>query len=257
MDELRTALERGFHPGYVLPVLAGLLLALLFPAGRAIVDSASRKKYRVLQLCTLVGALSGAKLAAVVGDHRWPLEPVTLEQAFFHTGRSFTGGLLFGFLTAELLKPLFRYREPPNDRFAIVLPFSIAIGRLGCLFAGCCLGTAWDGPLALADTQGVLRHPAALYDLAFHVALGIAFVLLLRRGLLGGRLRGRLFALHLILYGAFRFVVENVRDTRDYAASLSAYQLFALAMIACGALSMLRRLPTSGEIHVQPARQAT
>jgi prolipoprotein diacylglyceryltransferase len=246
VDTLTEALGRGLHLAYVLPVLAGLGLALLFPSSRGIADPEQRRKYRVLQLCTLIGALVGAKLASVVGELGWPLRPVTLEQVFLETGRSITGGLLFGFLTAELLKPFFGYREPPNDRFASVLPFSIAIGRLGCLFAGCCRGAAWQGPWAMRDDEGVLRHPAPLYDLLFHLALGVGFVTLLR----AGRLRGRLFALHLLAYGAFRFAIEPLRDTRAFALGLSAYQLFALAMIACGLFGLLRRLPTAAHSPV-------
>lgn len=236
-------IARGFHPAYVLPVLAGLALAVLFPSGKVIADAAARRRYRLLQVATLVGALVGAKFTAVVGDLRWPLEPLEGAGAVFATGRSITGALLFGFVTAELLKPVFRHREPPNDRFATVLPFSIAIGRLGCLFAGCCSGVATDCALALPDAEGVMRHPTALYDLLFHVALGVAFVALLRRG----ALRGRLFAIHLVAYGAFRFAIEPLRDTREYAFGLSAYQLFALALVACGTFGLLRRLPRPGQ----------
>lgn len=238
-------LAQGFHPAYVIPVLAGLALAILFPSGRAIADPAARRRYQGLQLATLIGALIGAKLAAVVGDLRWPLEPIEGPGAIFATGRSITGGLLFGFLTAELLKPAFGHREPPNDRFATVLPFSIAIGRLGCFFAGCCNGLPTDSPLALADEHGVMRHPTHLYDLAFHLALGVTFVILLRRVIPagGGALRGRLFAIHLLAYGLFRFAMEPLRDTRDYLGPITAYQLFALAMIACGIFGLVRRLP--------------
>ena len=69
-------------------------------------------------------------------------------------GRSIAGALLFGFIGAELAKPLMRYRLPPNDRFATVLPFSIAIGRIGCLLAGCCLGEPWNGPWAVRAADG-------------------------------------------------------------------------------------------------------
>lgn len=233
-------IARGLHPGYVLPVLAGLALAVLFPSGRAIVDPAARRRYQGLQLATLIGALLGAKFAAIVGDLRWPIEPIEGPGALFATGRSITGGLLFGFLTAELLKPAFGHREPPNDRFATVLPFSIAIGRVGCLAVGCCNGVETESWLAWPDEHGVMRHPTALYDLLFHLALGVTFVALLRRG----ALEGRLFALHLLAYGGFRFAIEPFRDSRGYLGPFSAYQLFALAMIACGVFGMSRRLPS-------------
>lgn len=248
---------RGFHPAYVLPVLAGLALAILFPSGRAIADPAARRRYRGLQLATLIGALIGAKLAAVVGDLRWPIDPIGGPEALFATGRSITGGLLFGFLTAEILKPAFGHREPPNDRFATVLPFSIAIGRVGCFFAGCCNGLPTESWLALPDEHGVMRHPTALYDLGFHLVLGATFVVLLRRADRGwGALRGRLFAIHLLAYGVFRFAIEPLRDSRPYLGPLSAYQLFAVAMIACGVFGLLRRLPAASPVP-EPARDAT
>lgn len=240
MDAYLEAIARGFHPGYVLPVLAGLALAALFPSGAVFHEQAVRRKYQRIQIATLIGALVGAKLAVIVGDLRWPLEPVTLD-AILHTGRSITGGLLFGFLTAEILKPLAGFHEPPNDRFATVLPFSIAIGRVGCLLVGCCPGLPTDSFFALPDENGVMRHPTALYDLLFHLTVGIAFVLLLRRR--PEALRGRFFALHLLLYGTFRFAIEPLRDTREYVLGLSAYQLFALALIACGTYGLRRRLP--------------
>ncbi len=237
-DALAARLENGFHAGYVVPVLAGLLLAALFPSSRGITDPVERSKYRWIQSLTLIGALVGAKFAAVVGDLGWPFEPLGPE-AFFLVGRSITGALLFGFLTAELLKIPFDYRTPPNDRFAMILPFSIAVGRVGCMFVGCCGGRETDSLLALPDEHGVMRHPTALYDLLFHLALGVAFVVMQRRGVM----KHRLFALHLVLYGFFRFFVEFLRDSRLYAGPLSAYQLFAIAMIVCGIWSLRRHAP--------------
>lgn len=237
-DQLAERLENGFHAGYVVPVLAGLLLAALFPSSRGIADPTERSKYRWIQALTLIGALLGAKLAAVIGDLGWPLEPVGLE-AFFLVGRSITGALLFGFLTAELLKKPFAYRTPPNDRFAMILPFSIAIGRVGCMFVGCCGGRETESLLALPDAHGVMRHPTALYDLVFHLGLGVAFVAMQRRGVM----KHRLFALHLLLYGTFRFFVEFLRDSRLYAGPFSAYQLFSIAMLACGLWSLWRHAP--------------
>lgn len=248
MEAWSEVVLRGFHPGYVIPVLAGLALAALFPSGRAIEDPVARRKYARIQLATLIGALVGAKLAAIVGDLRWPVEPADLG-AIFRTGRSITGGLLFGFLTAEILKPLAGYHEPPNDRFATVLPFSIAIGRVGCLLVGCCPGLPTESWLALPDEHGVMRHPTALYDLLFHLSVGIAFVVLQRRAI--PALRGRFFALHILLYGVFRFAIEPLRDTREYVAGLSAYQLFALALVACGIWGLLRKLPAA-TIRTEP-----
>jgi phosphatidylglycerol:prolipoprotein diacylglycerol transferase len=243
-EELAARLENGLHAGYVVPVLAGLLLAALFPSSRGIADPVERSKYRWIQALTLIGALLGAKLAAVIGDLGWPLEPVGMD-AFFLVGRSITGALLFGFLTAELLKKPFDYRTPPNDRFAMILPFSIAIGRVGCMLVGCCGGRETESLFALPDEHGVMRHPTALYDLLFHLGLGVAFVAMQRRGVM----KHRLFALHLVLYGTFRFFVEFLRESRLYAGPFSAYQLFSVAMLACGLFSLWRHAPSTEPIQ--------
>ena len=71
------------------------------------------------------------------------------------------------------------------------------------------------------------------------LALGVAFVAMQRRGVM----KHRLFALHLVLYGTFRFFVEFLRDSRLYVGPLSAYQLFSVAMIACGIWSLRRHAP--------------
>ena len=145
-----------------------------------------------------------------------------------------------------------RYQLPPNDRFATVLPFSVAIGRVGCVLAGCCRGTPFDGAWAVVDADGVARHPAPVYEMLFSLAVGAVFVVLLRKGLL----RGRLFAVYLITYGSFRFLVEIVRDTPDVAWGLSGYQLLALSMLPLGLFGLLRRLPPLPEAEPLPTTPA-
>ena len=96
----------GVVPSYAIPVALGILLAACFPASKQIADPVQKRKYRILQLFTLVGAIIGAKLSVLMGDLRWPQEPLPGYQVVLTTGRSITGGLILGFLTAELLKPV-------------------------------------------------------------------------------------------------------------------------------------------------------
>ncbi|MCB9593001.1 MAG: prolipoprotein diacylglyceryl transferase [Sandaracinaceae bacterium] len=242
----------GFQPAYGVPVLLGLALAFLFPSSKAFVRPEDKRAYRVIQVFTLVGAIVGAKLAVLFGDLGWPMTPLESARQIVFSGRSITGGLIGGFLTAEALKPLLRYPLPPNDRFATVLPFSVAIGRVGCVLAGCCRGTPFDGAWAVVDADGVARHPAPVYEMLFSLAVGVVFVVLLRKGLL----RGRLFAVYLMTYGAFRFLVEIVRDTPDVAWGLSGYQLLALSMLPLGLFGLLRRLPPLPEAEPLPTTPA-
>src|SRR4030095_2056277 len=133
------------------------------------------------------------------------------------SGRSIVGALLFGFIGAEAAKPLLHYDIPPNDRFAIIVPFSIAIGRIGCLIVGCCRGIPYDGPFAIAYDDGIPRHPAPVYEMMFNIAIGFVLIALWRRKILFGRL----FALYLVSYGLFRFCIEFIRETAKPYAGLS------------------------------------
>jgi phosphatidylglycerol:prolipoprotein diacylglycerol transferase len=225
------------HLAYAGMIVLGFALVLAVRVTRDLRDASERRQYYLLQAITLAGALLGAKLAVLIGDAGWPLRPYHDWEQLLWSGRSITGALLFGFVAAEAAKPLLRYPLPPNDRFATALPFSIAIGRIGCLLGGCCLGIPYDGALAIRAADGVLRHPAPLYEMAFNLAVGVLFVVLLKKRVLFGRL----FALYLVLYGTFRFFIEYVRDTPKLFDGYSGYQAMSLAMVALGAAFLVKR----------------
>jgi phosphatidylglycerol:prolipoprotein diacylglycerol transferase len=217
---------------YVLPAVIALAVLFLFPLTRHIADARDRHAYYVVQAFTFAGALLGAKLIVLVGDHGWPFRPLPggFRQAM-SSGRSIIGGLLGGLAFGEASKPLIGYRLPPNDRFAAVLPFSIAIGRVGCHLTGCCLGLPHHGVLSVTYADGVPRYPSQLFEVAFQLAIGIVFIALVRRRLLFGRL----FSVYLVAYGTFRFGTEFLRDTPKWLGGISAYQAFCVPMVLIGA----------------------
>jgi len=225
------------HAGYMIMVVLGFALTLSFPLTKHFADPRDRKRYYTIQIVTIVAAVIGAKIAVVLGDALWPLQPFHDWYALLGSGRSIVGALLFGFLAAEIAKPILRYDIPPNDRFAVILPFSIGIGRVGCLIAGCCRGVPWDGPWAISYGDGIPRHPAPLYEMLFNIAMGFVLLALCRRQILFGRL----FALYLLCYGVFRFLIEFIRDTAKPYDGLSAYQLMCIVMIVAGAWALIAR----------------
>ena len=158
-------------------------------------------------------------------------------QSVLVSGRSITGALIFGFLTAEIAKPFVGYTMPPNDRFAALLPFTIAVGRFGCLTAGCCRGLPYDGWCAMRGVDGVMRYPTQLFEIIFQLAIGISFVVMVKRKILFGRL----FSFYLVAYGLFRFLTEFIRDTPKSFGVLSGYQLLSLVMIVLGGAFFLKR----------------
>lgn len=225
-----------FRPEYALSVGLAVAIALFFPVAKHLRGD-DRKSYYVLQTITLLGAVLGAKLSVLLGDYGWPLVPITDWHTVLLSGRSVTGALILGFLAAEGAKPLLGYEIPPNDRFATLLPFTFAIGRVGCLATGCCRGIAWHGPWAVTYSDGIPRHPTQAYELLFQLIVGLSFIVLLRRGLLFGRL----FSVYLIAYGGFRFGIEFLRETPKTFGGLSAYQGLCFVMIALGAAFLIKR----------------
>ena len=229
-------MRSAFVASYAVPALVALLLALLYPVARHL-PAHERRRYYLLQAITLGGAVVGAKIAALMGDRLWPVVPLAGPEDVLTVGRSIVGGLLGGFFTAEAAKPLLGYSHPPNDRFAAILPFSLAVGRIGCFFSGCCRGTPFQGWPAVAYEDGIARHPAQLYEAAFQVAIGIFFLQLLRRGIL----RGRLFAVYLVAYGGYRFASEFIRETPHVLAGYSVYQALCVLMVMAGAVTLFLR----------------
>jgi phosphatidylglycerol:prolipoprotein diacylglycerol transferase len=225
-----------FRPEYALSVGVAVAIAVFFPVAKHL-RSDERKSYYTLQTITLLGAVLGAKLSVLLGDYGWPFVPLTDWHAVLLSGRSVTGALILGFLAAEGAKPLLGYTLPPNDRFATVLPFTFAVGRIGCLTAGCCRGIPWHGPWAITYADGIPRHPTQAYELLFQLVAGLIFLVLLRRGVLFGRL----FSVYLIAYGAFRFGNEFLRETPKTFGGFSAYQGLCLVMIALGAAFLVKR----------------
>ncbi|HLX70370.1 MAG TPA: prolipoprotein diacylglyceryl transferase family protein [Verrucomicrobiae bacterium] len=226
-----------FRPGYLLFVGAGVLLALAFPVTRHIQDERLRRQYYLMQVITLIGAVFGAKLSVLIGDYHWPWVPMNDWGSVLSSGRSITGALIFGFLFAEIAKPIVHYRMPPNDRFAALLPFTIGIGRIGCLTAGCCRGLPYDGWCAMRGVDGLPRYPAQLIEIIFQVAIGIFFIIAVKRRWLFGRL----FSFYLVAYGIFRFLTEFIRETPKWYGGLSGYQLLSLVMIVLGGAFFLKR----------------
>src|SRR5688572_30283950 len=218
------------HLGYAVMVVLAFGLTLSFPMTRHFTDPSDKRRYYAMQAITAVCALLGAKLAVVFGDAMWPLHEFHDWDQLIGGGRSLAGALLFGFLGAEAAKPLLRYDIPPNDRFAIILPFSFGLGRIGCLIVGCCRGIPFDGPWAITYADGIPRHPAAVYEILFHWTMGFVLIGLWRRQVLFGRL----FAFYLVSYGVFRFMSEFIRETPRAFGDLSGYQILSLLMIVAG-----------------------
>jgi len=167
-----------------------------------------------------------------------------LQGLIFYGG--FIGALTMGLVFARV------NRVPLLSMLDAAAP-SIMLGefftRIGCFLNGCCFGKACDLPWAVtfpreapASVVSGPVHPTQLYSsLAGLILFGIALVLERRRWR-----PGMLFGVMLILYSAFRFLIDFVRYYEN-AANLWTNQLIALGLTAIGVAVVLiaRRQPAT------------
>ncbi len=190
-----------------------------------------------------LGALVGGYMSAVLFQALYNFLDGEAFAITSSTGATFYGGLIGGVIVFLVIyfeggyfllgkgvatKHFFTLTEIA----AASITFAHGIGRIGCLFAGCCYGqetTKWFGVYNVhLDAKTV---PVQLLEAVF---------LLILFGWLTYRLhqnqRGN-FGLYLILYGVWRFYIELFRaDDRGqtFVSSLSPSQFMAIVLAVVG-----------------------
>lgn len=173
------------------------------------------------------GALLGARLLAWVADPAALAAYPWWQRPF--AAKTIVGGLLGGTLAVELAKRRLGVAQRTGDVYALPLAFAIGLGRIGCFLQGVSdhtYGTPSGLPWALDQGDGILRHPAALYE-AFGCA--VLFIWLWRWQRRGSYRRGDLFRGFLLGYTALRFALEAFKPY-PRVLGLTVYQWACLAL---------------------------
>lgn len=200
---------------YGLFIALGFLTAVWFTKKNARFYGISQEAVSDLFFTILIASLIGARLLYVtISFEDYRQNPLDIFKIW-------NGGLVFfgGFLAATLAAVVFcRMRKLPvattADVLAPGLALGHAIGRLGCFFAGCCYGKTCDLPFAvtfsdpnsLAPLHTAL-HPTQIYMAVSNLVLFFILLAVQRRK----RFEGMVFLSYVILYAAFRFVIEFFR----------------------------------------------
>jgi phosphatidylglycerol---prolipoprotein diacylglyceryl transferase len=243
-------LELGPITVYTYGVLlaAAYLLGLKLAMVRARARNLDHTRVLDLGIYIIISALLGAKLLLLVTDWRTftssPGELLTLVRS---------GGVFYGGLIVAVAVSLWYIRRvglplwTTCDVFAPGIALGHVIGRLGCLFAGCCYGKPTDlpwgitftDPFAAANVGTPLNtplHPTQLYEAG---AEALILIVLLATESRGRRFAGRTFWLYMLLYAISRFIVEIFRgDPRGNVGILSTSQ-FISVLLAPLAIAML------------------
>src|SRR5947208_8682862 len=197
----------------------GFLLALRLAVALARRDGIDSARIVDLGIVALLAGFIGAKLTLYVIDARYYIaHPVEILRNLRSAG-VFYGGFVLA--TAAGLLYVRRYRLPLGkvaDLVAPPLALGQAVGRIGCLMAGCCYGRSCDLPWAITFSDpsafqltgvplGVPLHPTQVYHaLADLLILAVTLWLLKRR-----RFEGPVFWAYVLLYAILRFVVVIFR----------------------------------------------
>jgi phosphatidylglycerol:prolipoprotein diacylglycerol transferase len=255
---------RGF-PVFTYGVLlaAAYLLGLQFALRRARTRGLEPHRVMDLGIWIIVSALIGAKLLLVVVEYdqfgRDPAELLTL----LRSGGVFYGGLIAA--VAVALWYLRRHKMPMwtvTDVFAPGIALGHVIGRMGCLFAGCCFGRPADVPWAITfhneyaarnvgTPLGVALHPTQLYEAGAELLILLFLLATERRG---RPFPGRTFWGYLLLYGVSRFIIEFFRgDVRGMVGPLSTSQFLSVLIVP---LSIVMLIVLSRRSSPSPTRAA-
>ncbi len=239
----------------------GLLVALAFLAALLLASRLAQRagldpdRVASLGVYVAVAAIAGAKVFLVLSDWRYyarnPAQILSL-------GTLQAGGVFFGGLVAALLVAAWYMRRAglpalrTADTFAPAIALGHSIGRVGCFMAGCCWGRHANLPWSVTFTKplahelvgvplGIPLHPAQIYEsIAELIIFGILWLRVRRP-----HREGSIIGLYLVLYSAFRFCVEFVRDPADLSyplgGPLSFTQWTALALAGLGIYLLSRR----------------
>lgn len=176
-----------------------------------------------LGLGAIAGALAFGSLNMGLAGH-WVL------------GHSIAGAIAGGVVSVEIFKLVFGIRGSTGAQFVAPLATGIAVGRLGCFFAGLpdfTYGVATSFPWGVDFGDGIPRHPVQLYESAAMLLFLIVYLREIARGSELFRAQG--FHLFVGWYACQRFAWEFLKP---YPTVIGPFNLFHIVCIVLIAYSL-------------------
>lgn len=198
-----------------------------------------------LALAICFSAILGARVVYVIIEFPFFLENPLHAFMFWRGGLVFSGGLALAIVVGWFVVQ--RKGQSPLrwcDAAAPAIALGQAIGRLGCLGAGCCYGKptelpwsiVFNAPNSLAPT-GIALHPTQIYH-ALASLFCFLLLVLFRRPL---KMPGQRLGVYLVCYPVLRFIIEFFRnDHRGAVGPLSLTQVMAILFFCLGLWLLLR-----------------
>jgi phosphatidylglycerol:prolipoprotein diacylglycerol transferase len=199
----------------------------------------SKENLESLYFYIIVGLIVGARLGYVMFYNpffylRNPLDIL----AVWHGGMSFHGGLIGVVMAGIIFSRRKRIRIFLfGDLLVATAPIGLFCGRIGNFINGELYGRPSNVPWAMIFPNGgnVPRHPSQLYEAFLEGPVLFALLWITKDRL---KHEGGVVGLFLILYGAFRFIVEFFREPDPQLGLLigpfSMGQILSSTMIIIG-----------------------
>lgn len=176
----------------------------------------------------LIGATFGALLGSrLIGGLENLHDLISSKNMLvhFYENKTIVGGLLGGLLVVEIVKKIIGEKQKSGDLFTYPIILGMMIGRIGCFSMGVyeeTYGTATSLPWGMNLGDGVMRHPAALYEILF---LGCTWLFLIMIEKKFDFAPGAKFKLFMICYLFFRLALDFIKPHYTFPFGLSTIQL--------------------------------
>ena len=245
-------------PSYAVLAVAGMVAAGTVYA--LLVDGFRAKAFEhilFLGVVLLSGAVGARIGGLVITAARGGLAGASWWEAALSSGSSIGFGMAVGGAVLAVYVRIDPHRIltwQALDALAVGFPFGHALGRIGCLLAGCCYGKVCEDCLLTITYPDDWLVPRLLGREMVHgpriaspliaavglVLIGVCLLIVCK----STRSRGQIVPLYLLLYGPFRFVQEFTRGDaeRGFLGPLSSGQWFAVAAVIAGVVLLLAYL---------------
>ena len=147
--------------------------------------------------------------------------------------RSIEGAIAGAIIAVELYKRAAGIKARTGARFALPLAVGVAVGRIGCFFAGLedlTHGTPTELPWGHDFGDGIMRHPVQLYESAAMAAFALIYIWRVRRN--DRFVIDNGFYLAVGFYGAQRFVWEFIKPYGTLVGPFTLFHLLSAAIVA-------------------------
>lgn len=190
----------------------GFLLALLFAIKICEIKGLDTNLPYELLWWVFPFSIIGARLYYIMFN---PVTPFFWKAfAVWDGGLAIYGGIIGGFIAVVIYsyyKKIHLFKL--TDIIVPGLAIGQALGRIGCVLAGCCYGVVVQSkwfrwfPAAL-NIHGTYHYATNFYEAILNAVLFLVLITLVRKT----KLKGLTSAIYLVAYGIYRYILEFFRD---------------------------------------------